>query len=250
MRALLECTTRADSGRIGRVMSIVDNRKAYHDYFIEEKFEAGVALDGWEVKAIRAGRAQIKEAYVVVKDGEIVLIGAHITPLVSASTHVRRRPDAHAQAAAASQGDQPPRRPGRARRLHARAAQPALQQGADQARPRARQGQEAVRQARDHQGARVEPRAAAAAAPSAMSAWAAATPLRVAASSVAGKLGVGVVAGEVDAAARRVRPPGARARRAGVRRAPLGDDARRTSAPEDPGRAGAAALRPSRASVA
>ena len=69
-------------------MSIVDNKKAYHDYFIEEKFEAGVALLGWEVKAIRAGRAQIKEAYVVVKNGEIVLIGSHITPLISASTHV------------------------------------------------------------------------------------------------------------------------------------------------------------------
>jgi SsrA-binding protein len=73
-------------------MSIVDNKKAYHDYFIEEKFEAGVALEGWEVKAIRAGRAQIKEAYVVVKSGEIVLIGAHITPLVSASTHVTADP--------------------------------------------------------------------------------------------------------------------------------------------------------------
>lgn len=69
-------------------MSIVDNKKAYHDYFIEEKFEAGVALLGWEVKAIRAGRAQIKEAYVVVKNGEIVLIGSHITPLISTSTHV------------------------------------------------------------------------------------------------------------------------------------------------------------------
>ena len=77
---------------IGRFMSIVENKKAYHDYFIEEKFEAGVALSGWEVKAIRAGRAQIKEAYVVVKDGEIVLIGAHITPLVSASTHVLADP--------------------------------------------------------------------------------------------------------------------------------------------------------------
>ena len=73
-------------------MSIVENRKAYHDYFIEEKFEAGMALDGWEVKAIRAGRAQIKEAYVIVKGGEIVLIGAHITPLVSASTHVSADP--------------------------------------------------------------------------------------------------------------------------------------------------------------
>ena len=73
-------------------MSIVDNKKAYHDYFIEEKFEAGLALDGWEVKAIRAGRAQIKEAYVIVKDGEILLIGAHITPLISASTHVQPDP--------------------------------------------------------------------------------------------------------------------------------------------------------------
>jgi SsrA-binding protein len=69
-------------------MSIVDNKKAYHDYFIEEKFEAGLALEGWEVKAVRAGRAQIREAYVVVKNGEIVLIGAHFTPLATASTHV------------------------------------------------------------------------------------------------------------------------------------------------------------------
>jgi SsrA-binding protein len=73
-------------------MSIVDNRKAYHDYFIEERFEAGLALEGWEVKAIRAGRAQLKEAYVIVKDGEIMLIGAHITPLATASTHVHPDP--------------------------------------------------------------------------------------------------------------------------------------------------------------
>jgi SsrA-binding protein len=78
-----------NAGRaLGGNMSIVENKKAYHDYFIEEKFEAGVALEGWEVKAVRAGRAQIKEAYVVVKNGEILLIGAHVTPLVSASTHV------------------------------------------------------------------------------------------------------------------------------------------------------------------
>lgn len=73
-------------------MSIVDNKKAYHDYFVEETFEAGLALEGWEVKAIRAGRAHLKEAYVIVKDGEIVLIGAHITPLATASTHVRADP--------------------------------------------------------------------------------------------------------------------------------------------------------------
>jgi len=73
-------------------MSIVENRKAYHDYFVEEKFEAGLALEGWEVKSIRAGRAHLKEAYVVVKNGEIVLLGAHITPLPTSSTHVHPDP--------------------------------------------------------------------------------------------------------------------------------------------------------------
>jgi len=73
-------------------MSIVENKKAYHDYFVEEKFEAGLALEGWEVKAIRAGRAQLKEAYVVVKGGEIVLLGAHVTPLPTASTHIKPDP--------------------------------------------------------------------------------------------------------------------------------------------------------------
>ena len=72
-------------------MSIVENKKAFHDYFIEERFEAGIALQGWEVKAIRAGRAQIKEAYVIVQGGEIFLIGAHVSPLPTASTH--RLPD-------------------------------------------------------------------------------------------------------------------------------------------------------------
>jgi len=73
-------------------MSIVENRKAFHDYFIEERFEAGLALEGWEVKAIRAGRANLKEAYVVVKKGDIVLLGAHVSPLATASTHVRPEP--------------------------------------------------------------------------------------------------------------------------------------------------------------
>ena len=72
-------------------MSIVDNRKAFHDYFIEERFEAGIALEGWEVKAIRAGRAQINEAYVMVRGAELYLIGAHISPLPTASTHYRAR---------------------------------------------------------------------------------------------------------------------------------------------------------------
>ena len=73
-------------------MSIVDNRKAYHDYFVEEKFEAGLALEGWEVKAIRAGRAQISDAYVIVDENALWLIGAHISPLLAASTHVKADP--------------------------------------------------------------------------------------------------------------------------------------------------------------
>ena len=69
-------------------MSIAQNKKAFHDYFVEQKFEAGIALEGWEVKAIRASRIQLKEAYVVVKNGAVYLIGCHISPLLSASTHV------------------------------------------------------------------------------------------------------------------------------------------------------------------
>src|SRR5882762_9861020 len=68
-------------------MSIVQNRKAFHDYFIEERYEAGLALDGWEVKAIRAGRAQLAEAYVFVRGAELFLIGAHVSPLPTVSTH-------------------------------------------------------------------------------------------------------------------------------------------------------------------
>lgn len=73
-------------------MSIVENKKAFHDYFVEERFEAGMALEGWEVKAIRAGRVQLKEAYVIVKDGEVWLLGCHISPLTTASTHVKPDP--------------------------------------------------------------------------------------------------------------------------------------------------------------
>lgn len=71
---------------------IAQNRKAWHDYFIEQKFEAGLTLHGWEVKSMRAGRAQLKEAYVVVENGEVFLIGSHISPLPSASTHVHPDP--------------------------------------------------------------------------------------------------------------------------------------------------------------
>ena len=73
-------------------MTIADNKKAFHDYFIEERFEAGIALEGWEVKSIRAGRVQLKEAYVIVKSGEIFLFGSHISPLPTASTHIKPDP--------------------------------------------------------------------------------------------------------------------------------------------------------------
>ena len=67
--------------------SIAENRKARHDFFIEDTFEAGLALQGWEVKSLRAGRAQLKEAYVFIKNGEAFLYGAHISALPTASTH-------------------------------------------------------------------------------------------------------------------------------------------------------------------
>ena len=73
-------------------MSIIDNKKAFHDYFIEERYEAGIVLEGWEVKAIRAGRVQLKEAYVVLKQAELWLIGCHISALPTASTHVKPDP--------------------------------------------------------------------------------------------------------------------------------------------------------------
>ncbi len=71
---------------------IIVNRKARHDYFIEQKLEAGIALQGWEVKSLRAGRVQLRDSYVIIKDGEAWLLGATITPLPTASTHIS--PDA------------------------------------------------------------------------------------------------------------------------------------------------------------
>lgn len=68
--------------------NIAENRKARHEYFIEKRHEAGLALQGWEVKALRAGRLQLKEGYVLLKDGEAFLFGAHLAPLPTTSTHV------------------------------------------------------------------------------------------------------------------------------------------------------------------
>lgn len=72
---------------------IADNRKARYDYTIEQTFEAGIMLKGWEVKSLRAGRAQLAESYVVIKGGEAWLLNAHISPLQTASTHTPTIPD-------------------------------------------------------------------------------------------------------------------------------------------------------------
>jgi SsrA-binding protein len=69
-------------------MSIVNNRKALHDYFIEDKFEAGIVLEGWEVKSIREGKVQLKDSYIKIKNGEVWLLGCHISASISTCTHV------------------------------------------------------------------------------------------------------------------------------------------------------------------
>lgn len=73
-------------------MAIVQNKKAQHDYFIEERYESGLVLEGWEVKAIRAGHVQLGEAYVVIRNGELFLLNGHISPLPTASTHIKPDP--------------------------------------------------------------------------------------------------------------------------------------------------------------
>ncbi|CAM4457654.1 MAG: SsrA-binding protein [Legionellaceae bacterium] len=68
------------------------NKRAFHDYFIEDKYEAGLVLNGWEVKSLREGRVQLSESYIIIKDGEAWLFNAHITPLKTASTHIHPDP--------------------------------------------------------------------------------------------------------------------------------------------------------------
>lgn len=77
----------------GKPRLIAQNRRARFDYFIEETFEAGLVLEGWEVKSLRAGKAQVADAYVIIKNGEAWLLGGHIIPLLQASTHVRPQAD-------------------------------------------------------------------------------------------------------------------------------------------------------------
>ena len=73
-------------------MTIAQNKKAFHDYFIEERYEAGLVLQGWEAKAIRSGRVQLKDAYVLIRGGEIYMVGGHISALPTASTHIHPDP--------------------------------------------------------------------------------------------------------------------------------------------------------------
>jgi len=81
------------SGKPGSGNKVIAvNRKARHDYFIEDRFEAGLVLEGWEAKSLRAGRAQLTESYVHIRNGEAWLIGAHFSPLNTASTHVKADP--------------------------------------------------------------------------------------------------------------------------------------------------------------
>lgn len=74
----------------GKIIAL--NKKAKHDFFIDERLEAGLVLEGWEVKSLRAGKAQIRDAYILLKDGEAYLFGALITPLPTASTHINPDP--------------------------------------------------------------------------------------------------------------------------------------------------------------
>jgi SsrA-binding protein len=76
----------------GSSSTIALNKKARHDYFLEERFEAGLALQGWEVKSLREGRVQLTESYVIIQNGEAWLFGFHVAPLLSASTHITPDP--------------------------------------------------------------------------------------------------------------------------------------------------------------
>ncbi|MFW5451405.1 MAG: SsrA-binding protein SmpB [Methylophagaceae bacterium] len=80
--------TKKNKKKTGGNSTIAQNRRARHDYFLEDKFEAGIVLEGWEVKSMRDGRLQLNESYIVMHHGEAWLHGAHISPMLSASTHI------------------------------------------------------------------------------------------------------------------------------------------------------------------
>ena len=145
------CIRRSPSGRCrfmgesGAAMSIVENRKAFHDYFVEERYEAGLVLEGWEVKAIRAGRAQISDAYVIVARRRALADRRAHQPAAAASTHVKPDPMRTRKLLHARRGDPAADRQGRAARLHAGAARPAFLERPHQTADRACQGQAQAR---------------------------------------------------------------------------------------------------------
>ena len=148
-----------DKGNGGGTIAL--NKRARHEYHLEERFEAGLALQGWELKAIRAGRANIGESYAVVRDGELFLFGAQITPLISASTPRRRRRPPHPQAAAAPARDRQADRPRAARRLHPGADRAVLERQQGQAELALAKGKQTHDKREAEQGARLGAREAA-----------------------------------------------------------------------------------------
>lgn len=113
---------------------IAENKKAAFNYFFEERHEAGIVLQGWEVKALRSGKAQISEAYVVIKDGELFLIGCQIQPLKTASTHISTDATRLRKLLMKKRRNPPPDRQGRAKGLYPGAHQPALEERSGQMR--------------------------------------------------------------------------------------------------------------------
>ena len=126
---------------------IAANRKAFHDYFVEDRIEAGIALVGTEVKSLREGRVNLRDSYAEVREGEVYLIGAHISPYEQGNI-CQSRPPAAAQAAPARPRDRPPAAEDQRARLHARADPHVLSRQPGQGRDRPGARQEAVRQAR------------------------------------------------------------------------------------------------------
>jgi SsrA-binding protein len=123
---------------------IAENKKASFDYFFEERYEAGMVLEGWEVKAIREGKVQLTDGYVVIRNGELFIIGCLINPLKTASTHINPEA-ARTRKLLLNKED-------RAKGLHPGADQFALEIGQGQMRHRLGQGQGRARQTRHHQG--------------------------------------------------------------------------------------------------
>ena len=128
---------------------IASNRKARHDYFVETTLEAGLVLEGWEVKSLRQGRAQLRDSYVYIDKGEAWLQGTHISPLTSAIHPRRPDSDKSSQIAASPARSRPPDRSGGTTRLYRRGSQNVLESWARESANRPRQGKTPARQTGD-----------------------------------------------------------------------------------------------------